>query len=285
MFLANMEVTRCLQKSKKMEVNSCPREAGIVYNDKRELEIKLIQVKDLSNRKYARKVAKKTMFVQRGVTVKLRVREEINLGGRKGDSLFSGLGEHSYDKKEADEAKNKVNNCLRKYFDTLDDRAFALIGALIVENELDNLLTKWIKDYKHIADISFSFKVNLTISFRLIPPKILNAIEPIRRIRNLFAHHLDIDTFEKAKEFDSESKKPCFPMLQNKIKTFSRSTSAFEEDKLSGDCLSAILRTSYLQLIISIVLGLSVYARHLAKVQDYIWEPKNLDEIMKTRDS
>ncbi len=215
----------------------------------------------------------------------MRFREEINLGGRKGDSLFSGLGEYPYDKKEADEAKNKVNNCLRKYFDTLDDRAFALIGTLIIENELDNLLSKWIKDYKHIADISFSFKVNLAISFKLIPQKILNAIEPVRKIRNIFAHHLDIDTFEKAKEFDSKSKKGSFRMLRNKIRTFSKSESAFDLDKLSGDLLSALLRSSYLQLIVSIVLGLVVYARHLTKVQDYVWDPENLDEIMKIQNS
>jgi len=170
----------------------------------------------------------------------------------------------------------------------LDDKAFALIGALIVENELDNLLTKWIKDYKHIVnkrDFSFSFKVNLAISLKLIPPKILKAIEPIRRIRNIFAHCLDIDTFEKAKEFYSKSNKGSFRMLRNKIRMFGKYERAFEEDKLSGDFLSAFLQTSYLQLTISIITGLNIYARHLAKVQDYVWESQNLDEIMKTQGS
>jgi len=298
------------KKVGKGKVNSSPRELEKLYKDKGELEIKLIEVRNSLNKKYAywerlkvpevtnnevlrvflktRRLQSKRYFHKGRLAVKMRFREEINLGGRKGDSLFSGLGEYPYDKKEADEAKNKVNNCLRKYFDTLDDRAFALIGALIVENELDNLLTKWIKDYKHIAvkrDFSFSFKVNLAISFKLIPPKILKAIEPIRRIRNIFAHCLDIDTFEKAKEFDSKSNKGSFRMLNNKIRMFSKTETALEEDKLSGDFLSAFLRTSYLRLTISIVLGLGVYARHLAKVQDYIWEPKNLDEIMKTQDS
>jgi len=220
--------------------------------------------------------------------VKIRVREEFNLGGRKGDSLFSSPFKYPYDEKDLDATIEKVNDCFKRYFETLDDRAFALIGALIVENELDNLLTKWIKDYEHIAekrDFSFSFKVNLAISFKLIPPKILKAIEPIRRIRNIFAHCLDVDTFEKAKEFDSKSNKDSFRMLRNKARMFSKSGSAFDEDKLSGDFLSALLRTSYLQLTISIVLGLGVYTRHLAKVQDYIWEPENLDEIMKIQGS
>ena len=213
----------------------------------------------------------------------MRFREEIDLGGRKGDSLFSSPFKYPDDEKDLDKTiKNKVNDCFKRCFDTLDDRAFALIGALVVENGLDNLLAEWIKDYKHIAGISFSFKVNLAISLKLIPQKILKAIEPIRKIRNIFAHSLDIDTFEKAKEFDSKSNNGSFRMLRNKIRTFSKSESAFDEDKESGAFLSALLRTSYLQLTISIALGLGVYARDLAKVQDYIWEPENLDEIMKT---
>lgn len=88
MFLANMEVARCLQKSKKMEVNSYPREAGIVYKDKRELETKLIQVKDLSNREYACKVAKKTMFAQREVNRETETIPEIQSSGSKGRLAF-----------------------------------------------------------------------------------------------------------------------------------------------------------------------------------------------------
>ena len=213
--------------------------------------------------------------------MRMRLYQKYNLGGRKGESLFSSPFKYPYDKKDLDETIKKVDSYLEKYRETSDDRTFALIGALTVENELDNLLSKWIKDYKHIAnnrDFSFSFKVNLAISLKLIPPKILNAIEPIRRIRNIFAHHLDIDTFEKAKEFDSKSKKPSFPMLHNKIKMFTKPWSA-EDDRLSDDYLS------YQQLTIAIVLGLNVYAEHLAKVQGYIWEPENLDEIMKTQDS
>lgn len=209
--------------------------------------------------------------------MRARLYQKINLEGQKGDSLFSSPFKYPCDEKDFEETIKKINSYLEKYYETSDDRAFALIGALTVENELDNFLSKWIKDYKHIAnnkDFSFSFKVDLAISSKLIPKKILNAIEPIRRIRNIFAHHLDIDTFEKAKEFDSKSDKPSFPMLHNKIKTFSKPWSA-EDDRLSDD------RLSYQQLILSIVLGLDVYAKLLAKLQDYIRESENLNEIMK----
>lgn len=199
--------------------------------------------------------------------------QRLNLGGQKGGSLFFSPFKYPFDGIDLKETRKRINSYLEKYYETSDDRAFAVIGALTIENELDNFLSKWMKDYKHIAnnkDFSFSFKVDLAISSKLIPRKILNAIEPIRRIRNIFAHHLDIDTFEKAKEFDSKSDKPSFPMLHNKIETFGKSWNTKDD------------RLSYQQLIFSIALGLDVYAKLLAKVQDYIWQSENLNEIMKT---
>ena len=83
-----------------------------------------------------------------------------------------------------------------------------IIGALIIENELDNFLSGWIKIYSHLKnskDLTFSFKVDLVISLKLIPRRILNAIESIKKIRNVFAHNLDISAFEEAREFDSDS--------------------------------------------------------------------------------
>ncbi len=213
--------------------------------------------------------------------MRLRLYQKYNLAGPKGDSLFSSPFKYPSDKKKGKEIAKKLDSYLEKYRGTSDDRAWALVGALAIENELDNFLSKWIKDYEHIAgrrDFTFSFKVDLATSLKLIPKKILNAIEPIRKIRNIFAHHLDMDTFEKVKEFDSKSKKPSFSMLHNKIKMFAKPWSA-EDNRLSDDYLS------YQQLTIAIILGLNVYAKHLAKVQDYVWDPKNLDEIMKTGDS
>jgi hypothetical protein len=54
----------------------------------------------------------------------------------------------------------------------------------------------------------------------IMPSKIINAIEPIRQIRNLFAHNLEINSFIEAKKWVLEKKKKNpFPMLNNKIRT------------------------------------------------------------------
>ncbi len=197
--------------------------------------------------------------------------EIINIEGEKGNSLFYRIIIHAVNQENFKDIQEKLDSYLEKYTKTSDDRALAIIGALSVENELDNFLATWIEGYKHIAsnkDLTFSFKIDLAISLKLIPRKILNAIEPIRKIRNIFAHHLDIDTFEKAKEFDSKSEKPSFPKLYNMIKTFMVWDK--EDDK-----------ETFKNLIFMIILGLNVYTKHIAKVQDYIGNPENLDKIAK----
>ena len=201
----------------------------------------------------------------------LKPEEIIDMEGEKGNSLFYRTIVHAVNQEKFNDIQEKLDNYFEKYEKTSDDRALAIIGALSVENELDNFLATWIKGYKRVAsnkDLTFSFKVELAISLKLIPRKILNAVEPIRKIRNIFAHHLNIDTFDKAKEFDSKLKEPSFPKLYDKIKTFI----VWDKD---DD------RQTFKTLIIMIILGLNVYTKHTAKVQNYIWNPKNLDKIIK----
>lgn len=194
--------------------------------------------------------------------------EIIRLEGRKGDSLFYGPVAYAVNEKNVKDIEKKLDSYVEIYAKTIDDRALAIIGALSVENELDNFLAKWIKGYKQIKDWPFSSKIELAISLRIVPTKILNAIKPITIIRNIFAHNLDIDTFEKAREFDSKSGKPCFPNLYDKIKTF------IVWDKKDD-------RETLKELILMVMLGLDVYAKHIARVQDYVWNPKNLERIIK----
>lgn len=193
--------------------------------------------------------------------------KQIDIEGERGKSLFWRPLKPALDDVSLRKIQQKQDDYLAKYKQTSDDRALAIIGALSVETELDNFLSKWIKDYKYLIDkedFSFSFKVDLAISLRLIPKKILNAIEPIRKIRNIFAHSLNIDTFEKAKEVDSDS----FEMLYNKVRVF--------EVWSKND-----VEETFRQLIFLVILGLDIYAEHLAKVQDYVSKSRNLNEIIR----
>ena len=80
-----------------------------------------------------------------------------------------------------------------------DDRALTLVCALLLENAIDNCLAAFAPDYLKIAqdrDLTFSMKASILKAFSLIPPQIVDAIAPIRKIRNCFAHDLHTKTFD-----------------------------------------------------------------------------------------
>lgn len=205
--------------------------------------------------------------------VKPEPEQIINIEGPKGQSLFYRASSSVVGKGELERFERalqaRIDHYEEKYKKTNDDRALALIGALIVEEELDRLLSSWLVDYeKHCRDaieMTFSFKVKLAKSTRLIPAKILNAIDPVRKIRNTFAHNLDIDTFKQAKEIDALP----FRELYFKTKTF---MSWNETDDLK----------TFQQLVTLIALALILYTKHITKVKDHIWNRGNLAGIMKS---
>lgn len=200
---------------------------------------------------------------------------KINVEGDEGGSLFWRPLKPAISQENISEIQKKLDVCIKRYEGTTDDRALAIMGALIVENELDNFLANSIRGYNRIAsnkDLTFSFKINLAISLKIMPTRILNSILPIRKIRNIFAHHLEVTTFEEAKELDANSDQPSFPMLYGKIKTFQNWDN--DDD-----------RETFKELIFMIMLGISVYSKHVAMVQEYIWKRENLDKILNPQTS
>ena len=195
--------------------------------------------------------------------------------GEPNDSMFDELDIELIrkNKKELDQIKEKLSKYLERYKKTYDDRALALMCALAIENELEELLKAWVPTYKILIEekgFDFSSKINLAKASKLIPGKILNAIEPIKRIRNIFAHNLDATTFEDVKKIDSDasSKQQAFPMMHNKIKTFIPNWKE-ENDKLV-----------FFELTVLIVLGLNIYAKHVEELNGYIRKKENLQRII-----
>ena len=206
------------------------------------------------------------------------IQDEIHLEGDPGESLFDQpmIDLVKGSEGEMKEIREKLNTYLERYKKTSDDRALALIGAMTIEKELDELLAAWLPTYKKIAedkDFDFSSKINLAHAAKLVPGKILNAMEPIKRIRNIFAHNLDASTFKELKVIDMKApqKQQAFPMMHNKIRTFLPNWK--EEDD----------RLAFFELTALIVLGLSVYTKHIVKLNKHIRDKKNLERIMKER--
>ena len=191
---------------------------------------------------------------------------ELGIKGKYGDSLFY---DHSFmvEQNSLNEWRTKIKSYFEKCESTNDHRAIALIGALIIEEELDKLLSSWLIDYKYINDdleMTFSFKVKLAKSCNLIPNRILDSIEPIRKIRNIFAHNMEIDQFEVAKKHN----KKAFDALYDKIKTFSKWN---EKDDLK----------TFKTLVIYITTSLIFYTEYVTRLTEYIRDSNNLSKIMK----
>jgi hypothetical protein len=191
---------------------------------------------------------------------------ELDICGEHGKSLFHRPFFYVFEGQK--NLQTKIDSYFEKCESTNDHRAIALIGALIIEEELDKFLSSWLIGYKDLEDksvMTFSFKVDLAKSSKLIPNRILNSIEPIRKIRNIFAHDIEIDSFEIAKKY----KKEPFDQLYDKFKTF---TEFNEKDDLNA----------FKYLVIFITLSLIVYTEHVTKIMEYIWIPDNLNNIMKS---
>jgi len=80
-----------------------------------------------------------------------------------------------------------------------DDRAIILVCALVLENGVEACLQAFAPKYHQIAadrDLTFSMKANFLKVLSLVPPKLIDAISPIRKIRNEFAHKLHIKSFD-----------------------------------------------------------------------------------------
>jgi len=204
------------------------------------------------------------------------IQDTIHLEGDPGESLFDQpmMDLVKGSEGEMKEIREKLNTYLERYKKTSDDRALALIGAMTIEKELDELLASWLPTYKKIAedkDFDFSSKINLAHAAKLVPGKILNAMEPIKRIRNIFAHNLDASTFKELRVIDAKAplKQQAFPMMHNKIRTF-LSNWKEEDDRLA-----------FFELTALIVLSLSVYTKHIVKLNKHIRDKKNLEKIMK----
>ncbi len=84
-----------------------------------------------------------------------------------------------------------------------DERALVLVGALLVENAIDDLLLAFMPGYKKLSDnreFTFSMKTELAKTLGLCPPELFVSVDIVRKIRNDFAHQLTIDTFSKIPE-------------------------------------------------------------------------------------
>jgi len=180
--------------------------------------------------------------------------ETIDLQGEEGEALFWHLKKWLMEE-HAGEVQARLDDMWQYYKSVRDERLLALVGALCVEKSLDILLDSFMDDYEPLLeddDITFSIKTKIARAIRLIPGKILNSCDLIRKVRNDFAHNLELSHFND--------------LGRSRIDKFEPYVRQFNiKDRDWSDLFSL-----YLDLVSFTILGLLAYSYQLAALKSYL---------------
>lgn len=184
-----------------------------------------------------------------------RPEQFINIEGPRGESLFRRLLIWLIPRNRVARLQKELDDYWAHYRHLADERAVVLVGALCVEDSLDGLIWAFFPKSKSLLknrDFSFSLKIDIVRSCKLIPSRILSDCDLIRRLRNDFAHHLNMKTLS-----DWGDRK------------FQAVDQALTEYQLSYD-FSVPLRKRFEDLVAFVCVALKMYTTHVRSARKFI---------------
>jgi hypothetical protein len=187
--------------------------------------------------------------------------------GKEGESLFTKPLFRFF-------AENPLPELYRKTGSLNDDRLLAIVTALIVEDRIDAALGSFLPRYRKLAentDFTFSMKIALCEALGQIPPSILSAANTLRKIRNEFAHNLDITSFDGIK--DSLMK----ALITLRANVYGAVTDSLREPKSS-------LVEEYKAVAFFCISGLEAYRQNMAYLARHISTPEFIESLHKKCD-
>lgn len=143
--------------------------------------------------------------------------------------------------------------------ESADDRAVAVVGSLVVENAVDQLVGAHVPGYKKLAahqDYSLSMRIELARALRLCPARLLGAADTVRRIRNDFAHRLELARLADCKPEHLASARGHLQQIQLTM--------------VEGKTDREVFRN----LVSMVYLSLRGYAFHVERLNQYVREEK-----------
>ena len=121
-------------------------------------------------------------------------------GGVEGESLF-------FDPFMDMESNARWNALIPDVYATaskLDDRASAIMLAIVVEQQLDLLLSVWMPKWEAFceakSEVTFSVKIGVLRAASIVPNIVPRALDAVRAVRNKFAHDFSVSSFERLPE-------------------------------------------------------------------------------------
>ncbi len=182
----------------------------------------------------------------------------INVEGPAGKSIFRRFLSWCLPKDAEYRFQHKIDNEIFAPVSALnDDRLLVLVGALVVENTLDELLAAIMPGYKTLRDkkdFTFSMRIEFARALQLIPTRILNCADFIRDLRNDFVHDLSVKGFDD--------------LEQSRIQSL--------HDRLSGFTPKQFekIAEAFRMLVSYTAIALYGYAIHVSRLNDFMRSAK-----------
>ncbi|PKN89329.1 MAG: hypothetical protein CVU51_00805 [Deltaproteobacteria bacterium HGW-Deltaproteobacteria-1] len=188
----------------------------------------------------------------------------LNFDGPEGQSLFRRFLVWCFPV-EWESTVQKEADAVFSHLSAEDERAVALVAAMVVEDGVNKLVAAYVPGYKDLAaksDFTFSMRIELAQALRLCPSRLLGAADTLRRIRNEFAHKLTLKTFDGCKAGSLESARSHLRQIQP----------AMELNKSNREIVTNLASVVYL--------ALRGYSFHVTRLNQYIREEKDFREAL-----
>ncbi len=192
--------------------------------------------------------------------------EIIDVTGPDGESLFWHLKEWLVAGYEH-AIQDNLDQDWMQYEGIDDHRLLSLVAGLCVERGIDELLLAFAPGfdlYEEDLDFTFSVKIKVARSMRLLPSRILTACDLIRQIRNEFAHHLEYKNFS---QLDARR-------FRDKLLPYVEGFNKAERNKEDYEKL-------FKELVGFILVSLHAYKEQLHQLREYLMTPGFQDAFRK----
>lgn len=187
------------------------------------------------------------------------------ISGHKGESLFIEPLLRYF-------RHNPLPELFSKTEQLKDDRLLAIVTALIVEDRLDALLKSFLPRYPRLTsatDFTFSMKIALAEALALIPTRIFSAATVLRKIRNEFAHHLEMDSLAQLKA----------SLNADLLNLRSEVYGVYGEDERKP---KATILEEYKAVAFFCIVGLDAYQENLKYLRSHLESPEFVEGLIKS---
>ena len=143
------------------------------------------------------------------------------------------------------------------HLSSADDRAVALVGALLIETAVNDLVSAHVPGYKSLADnrdFTLSMRIALARALKLCPARLLGAADTVRAIRNDFAHKLVLQSFDQCTRRHLQAARAHLGTIQPKL----------SDGKTD--------REVFVSLVGMVCLALHGYKFHVERLNEYMRE-------------